>query len=232
MALVQYGGGITDARGSIGGQVHSRNRFGNYIRARTTPVNPNSIRQNSVRDDLSNVVALWANTLTQVQRDQWGVYAAAIPRQNKLGQTVFLTGFNWFVGNNTMRSQNGVPVVTVGPATLSLPIPDPTLSIAASEATQVLTVTFDDTLAWAGEDDAAMQIQMGIPQPATREFFNGPWRIAGSLLGDNAIPLVSPLPVTAPFPIQEGQLVYIRARITRADGRVSDFFRTTAVVAA
>lgn len=49
MALVQFGGGILDARGSIGGQVFSKNRFGNYMRARITPVNPNSARQAVVR---------------------------------------------------------------------------------------------------------------------------------------------------------------------------------------
>jgi len=232
MALVAYGGGITDARGSIGGQVHSRNRSGNYIRARTTPVNPNTVRQNGVRDNLSNAVALWANTLTQAQRDQWGVYAAAIPRQNKLGQTIFLTGFNWFVGNNTMRLTNGLPVVSAGPATLSLPVPDPTFAITVDETNQEISVVFDDTMDYIDEDDAGMQVQMGIPQPVTREFFNGPWRIADTILGDSVTPLTSPQTMDAPYPVQEGQRVYARARITRADGRVSDFFRATTVVIA
>jgi len=230
--LVQYGGGILDARGSIGGQVHSKNRYGNYVRARTTPVNPNSMRQNAVRDDLSNVVALWGNTLTQAQRDQWGVYAAAIPRSNKLGQTVFHTGFNWFVGNNVMRLQNGVAVVPAGPATLSLPVPDSAFDVAVDETNQEIEVTFDDTMEWLDEDGGAMQIQMGMPQPATREFFNGPWRIAGTILGDSITAPTTPATIPVPFPVQEGQRVYVKARITRLDGRVSDFFRVTTLVIA
>ncbi|GAI27992.1 unnamed protein product, partial [marine sediment metagenome] len=55
MALVQYGGGVLDARGSIGGQVHSKNRFGSYIRARTTPVNPQTNRQDAVRVAVSSL---------------------------------------------------------------------------------------------------------------------------------------------------------------------------------
>ncbi|GAH28464.1 unnamed protein product, partial [marine sediment metagenome] len=38
MALVKYGAGIIQMSGSIAGDVHARNRFGNYIRPRTKPV--------------------------------------------------------------------------------------------------------------------------------------------------------------------------------------------------
>ena len=99
MALVQYGGGVLDARGSIGGQVHSKNRFGNYIRARTTPVNPQSTRQNFVRNIVQYLSQRWSNTLTQLQRDGWEVYAAAITRANKLGAQIKLTGFNHYINS-------------------------------------------------------------------------------------------------------------------------------------
>ncbi|GAH13494.1 unnamed protein product, partial [marine sediment metagenome] len=49
MSLVKYGGGIVQMSGSIAGNTFARNRYGNYVRARTKPINPNSDRQVVVR---------------------------------------------------------------------------------------------------------------------------------------------------------------------------------------
>ena len=115
--LVQYGGGVLDARGSIGGQTASRNRFGNYLRARTTPVNPRSSKQNKVRAVVQYLAQYWSNTLTQAQRDGWEVYAAAITRTNKLGAQIKLTGFNHFIRSNTPLLQSD-KTIGVGRATV------------------------------------------------------------------------------------------------------------------
>ncbi|GAH50296.1 unnamed protein product, partial [marine sediment metagenome] len=48
MALVKLGGGIVQISGSIAGNTFARNRFGNYMRSRTKPVNPNSTRQTDI----------------------------------------------------------------------------------------------------------------------------------------------------------------------------------------
>ncbi len=232
MATIRFGAGIVDARGSIGGTVFSRNRGGAYMRARTTPINPNTPRQGLVRADLSNVVALWSDSLSQANRDQWGVYAAAIPRTNRLGETIFWTGFNTFVGSATMRLQNDLPVVSIGPATLSLPVPDSDMSASASVATQLLTINFTDSLTWTGENSAGMQIRMGTPVPETRNFFNGPYRIAGTLEGSASSAISSPQTLPVPFEVQLGQKVFVQGTITRADGRVSNSFRDDAIIEA
>ena len=59
MALIKYGGGIVDMSGSIAGNTHARNRFGNYMRARTKPVNPNSDRQVAIRAIVSYLAEFW-----------------------------------------------------------------------------------------------------------------------------------------------------------------------------
>lgn len=230
--LVKYGGGILGASGSIGGQTHARNRFGNYVRARTKPVNPNTARQQSVRSALIAIVARWGQNLTAAQRSQWDTYAANIAWQNKLGETVKLTGFNMYVRSNTALAAAGIVPQDDGPAILALPGGDNTLAVTASETTQLLSVSFDDTFEWLDEDDGALIVSMGLPQSATREFFNGPWRIAGTVAGSSTVPPTTPQTFAGPYAFQETQLVYIRARIIRADGRVSQFFRTSGVAAA
>lgn len=232
MALVKYGGGITGISGSIGGQTHARNRFGNYIRQRTKPVNPNTALQQAVRNAIIGLTGRWSSTLTAPQRGQWNAYAQAIAWQNKLGETVKLTGFNMYIRSNAAIDAAGGVTVDDGPAILSLPDGDPVFEIAISEATQLVSVTFDDTLEWLDEDGGWMLVSVGTPVNVTRNFFDGPWRIAGAIEGDSTTPPTTPATLPAPFAYQENQLVYGKARIIREDGRVSQFFRDSVSVAA
>ncbi|MCK4960716.1 MAG: hypothetical protein KAT00_14990, partial [Planctomycetes bacterium] len=148
MALVQYGGGVLDARGSIGGQVHSKNRFGNYIRARTTPVNPQSARQNVIRAVIQDLSQRWSAQLTQNQRDLWEVYAAAIARTNKLGGQIKLTGFNHYIRSNSIRLQSADNTIGDGPGLLTLPPADPTFTCTVDEAAQQISVAYNAALDW------------------------------------------------------------------------------------
>lgn len=230
--LIQYGAGVLDARGSIGGQTFSRNRYGAYARARTTPVNPNSSRQVQVRAFISALASAWSATLTAAQRLEWEVYADAISMTNRLGQSIKLTGFNHFVRGNAARLQCGFSQVAAGPTELALPPADATFAVAISEATQLITVTFDDTADWCDEDDAAMSIAMSSPRGGGVSYLNGPFRFADSIDGDSVTPPSTGDTVAVPFPVAEGQVVAVRARIMRADGRLSSPFRLVAAVAA
>ena len=232
MALVQYGGGILDARGSIGGQVHSKNRFGNYIRARITPVNPRSSRQNTIRAVIQSLAQQWSNILTSAQRAAWEVYADAIVRQNALGAQIKLTGFNHFIRSNSPRMQLADSVIVIGPTTLTLPPGDPTFACEVDETNQQIAVTFDDTLGWPQIDDGQMYVSMSIPKAAGVSFIGGPFRVAAALDGDTASPLTSPQVIAAPFPVAEDQNVVCRARISEADGRLSDIFQHQSSVVA
>jgi len=231
MALVQYGGGVLDARGSIGGQVHSRNRFGNYIRSRTTPVNPQSGRQNTIRAIISALASYWSTTMSAANRALWELYADAIVRQNKLGATIKLTGFNHFVRSNAFILQNGGAQVDAGPTTLTLPGADPTFECEVDEAGQEIAVTFDNALPWAIAVGGHMGVYMSAPKAAGVSFIGGPWRLAGTIDGA-VIPPTSPATLTVPFPVAEGQNVVCRARIVELDGRLSDYFQQFSSVVA
>jgi len=232
MALVQYGGGILGMRGSVGGQVHSKNRFGNYIRARTVPVNPNTQRQSTMRAIVASLATYWSATLSVAERAAWEVYAASITFTNKLGEQVNLTGFNHFVRSNSFALQNGGAVVAAGPTTLTLPGEDPTFAVTISEATQELTVVFDDTLAWANADGGLMGVYCSKPQSAGTSFITGPWKLAGTIDGATAVPPATPATIDSPWPIAEGQVIAVRARLMEVDGRLSDHFLSQFIVAA
>jgi hypothetical protein len=230
--LVKWGGGIVDGRGSIGGTTFSRNRYGAIARARTKPVNPKTALQSAVRALMATISQAWFALVSIAQRADWAVYAANVPAKNKLGEVINLTGFNMFVKSNMAAQNAGLPQILDGPAVFTLPGEDPTFAVVASEATQDLACTFDALAAWVDEDDAALIVQMGIPQNDSINFFDGPWRHAGAILGDGTTPPVTGDSVTAPFPIVAGQKIFTRARIILADGRLSDWFRVDSICGA
>ena len=230
--LVKWGGGIVDGRGSIGGTTFSRNRYGAIARARTSPVNPNSSRQSAIRTIISFVAASWLALLTSVQRAAWGVFASNVPATNKLGEVINLSGNNQFVKTNTVRQNVGLPVLLIAPVIFTLPGEDTLFTASVDAGTGKVTVAFDDTRDWVDEDDGRLVVQVGIPVNESVSFFNGPWRHAGAVEGNLAIPPTTPdATIDVPFAIADGQKVFIRAKILREDGRVSDWFRDESIVA-
>jgi len=222
MALVKFGGGITQMSGSIAGNTFARNRYGNYVRSRTKPVNPNSTSQGVARSSVSFLTARWHDTLTAAQRVAWGTYANAVAMKNKLGETTYLSGFNHYIRSNAQRKQNALSTISAGPTTLALPGKDTTLAIQLNAAAQQISVVFDNTLPWAAETGSYMLLYMGSPQLATRNFFAGPWKYAGKISGATGSAPTSPQVINAPFTITAGQKVWCYATIVMLDGRVTE----------
>ncbi|KKM64245.1 hypothetical protein LCGC14_1503300 [marine sediment metagenome] len=231
MAIFLPGPIVGEIRGSEGGTTFSRNRFGQYTRQRSIPVNPNTGRQASARSRLAGAAILWSLTLTQVQRDAWDLYATSIIWINALGQPVSLPGFQFFIRMFTAFLQAGIPAVLDGPTTLALPSPDSTFAASISEATQLISVVFDNTLAWANQDDGAMMIHMAQPRGAGRKFIGPPTRFAGAIFGNSTTPPTSPQTIAVPFAVAVDQNTDVKYRIGEADGRLSGLFLDAVSVA-
>jgi len=232
MALVKFGGGITQMAGSIAGNVFARNRYGNYVRARTKPTNPNTARQQVIRAALAQLTTRWSDTLTAAQRAAWDLYAANVAMLNRLGESTYLSGYNHYIRSNVPILRLGGTIVDAGPTTFELPAQDPTLAVTASEATQQLTVAFDDTMDFDNETGGYLMLAQGSPQNPQRNFFAGPYRIYAAVIGVTGSPVASPSVSVGGFAIAEGQHQWITARIIRADGRLSEPFRDDCFVGA
>lgn len=232
MALIKLGGGVSDIRGSIGGTVFSKNRYGSYTRNRTIPVNPGSAAQTKIRACSGQIRDAWFNTLTTAQRAAWAVYANNVQVQNRLGETITLTGWNMFARTNLAMLYNDYDIVADAPTEFSLAEQDSTLAITVSEASQEISVAFDDTMTWCDEDGAALIIYASRPQNPTVNYFKGPYLVAGKIEGDSVTPPTTPTTISVPFAVVEGQKVFAQARIVRADGRLSEPFRVNCSVGA
>lgn len=134
MALLTFGTNITQARGSAGGSVYSRNKGGGYMRARVTPLNPRSGAQTLVRTNFALNAKFWSGTLTATQRAEWLAFAIANPLVNVLGASIVVSGLAMMMKLNQVLAQLGTGPLTDPPADLSVDaIPQPTtLNVAAS----------------------------------------------------------------------------------------------------
>lgn len=228
MALIKFGAGIVGMAGKIAGTVFARNRSGAYARAWAKPVNPRTDRQNAIRALTGILAGLWA-ALSAAQRAAWNLYANGVTVTNRLGESMKLSGYNMFCRSNAARLYASLDAVSDGPIVMNLAEADETLAATITAATNTVAVAFDNTKDWANEDDGAMLIYVGEPQNGNVQFFNGPWRYAGKIEGDGTTAPSSPANITAPFEIGVGQKVFVQARVSRADGRLSEFFRTSSI---
>lgn len=218
--------------GSIAGNTFARNRYGNYVRSRTKPVNPNTAGQQAVRAAVTYLSTYWAATCTIAQRAAWNLYAANVNMKNKLGETINLSGFNHFIRSNALLARFGGTIVAAGPVVFELPETDPNLGIAGSEAAQQLSCSWDDALPWADENGAFIYFYQGIPQNGQRNFFDGPWQYLGGVAGVNGAPPPGPSLFAPKWAIAEDQRQWIYARIFRVDGRISTPFRADCIITA
>lgn len=215
----------TDLSGSVGGITASHNRGGAYFRNRSIPVNPSSVFQQAVRDSVSQLSTAWGEDLDQSQRDSWEAYGAAVGFQNRIGDTIFLTGQQMYIRSNVPALQTLLPRQDDGPVILDLgSFTAPTIT-SITAATSVLLLAFTDSDLWANEDDSAMLVYASRGHSATRNFPKVSMRFAGRIDGDGVSPPTSPASITIPFVVAVGQRVFIQGRISRTDGRLSTLFR-------
>lgn len=225
MAQIKLGAGIADMRGSIGGVVFSRNRSGAYARNRTIPVNPGSALQLEVRAAIGQVRAAWFEDLSTSARAAWKTYADNVPVINRLGEQIHLTGWNMFARTNTFQVYHGKPIITAAPTDFSTAEMDGNFAaVGADDGT--ITLTIDNTLGWANEAGGRMEVYVSAPQNGTKNFYKGPYNKVSTILGATPVPPVVSQTFAMPQAVVIGQRVFLMARIFRADGRLSQIFRT------
>lgn len=101
--------------GSVGAVTSSRNRSGQYRRARANPTQPRTPAQVNARARLTTCSANWRG-LTAAQRAAWNAFANSFSVVNSIGSTINLTGAQCFVKVNTVNLQNGTAIVNVPPS--------------------------------------------------------------------------------------------------------------------
>lgn len=114
MAKFTPGPFVSAVSGSIGGTTFSRNRGGQYTRARAVPITSTTVFALAAKSRLSTASSAWQG-LTDAQRTSWAFWADANPTTNTLGMSITLTGQQAFVGNHTRMALADAATLTEPP---------------------------------------------------------------------------------------------------------------------
>lgn len=169
--------------GSYAGVTSSRNRFGQYVRNRATPVNPASTFQTTVRARMSQNASDWRN-LTALQRTGWNDLGLQIQRSNSLGSTYNMTGFMAYcmINNNNMAAGNA----QVSDAPI-LAIPDPLATITPTVTAASFSIAYTVTPLVTG----ARLFLYASPQRSAGRGFENDMRLISVSAAAAASPLVA-----------------------------------------
>ena len=211
---------FSQASGSVAGLVFTHGRAGMTVRSRSTPTNPNTARQRTIKHALARLSPYWAQLLTQAERDAWNLYGANVVMTNAIGQAFNLTGSNHFLRANIPRIQSGISVLETAPSIFDLGTFTAPTIFSIENVLQDFNIAFDNTDDWAGAATGHMICYAGRPRGPGIEFFGGPYRFGDELPG-NPAPPASPFNFNSPWRFALGQSCWVQIRIIQTDGRLS-----------
>lgn len=137
---IKFGAFVVDGRGKIGGTVFSRNKGGAFARNKVTPVNPNTLAQQAIRNVFGFVSGAWRG-LTQAQRNAWNEAVNQWTTTDVFADVLVPSGKALFQRLNTVLYNIGFDVLVEPPTPLS-PSGQVLASCTAEETGQVISPVF------------------------------------------------------------------------------------------
>jgi len=144
MARVLYTAAIAAIRGKLAGSVFSRNKGGEIIRTKVTPINPKSSHQSAQRAIVSDLSKAYSNTLTAAERQAWTSFGQSTNAKSVFGTSLILSGIAAFQKLNII-------IITAGGTQINTPpigqtvVSILTASLVANHTGPLLTLTFTPT---------------------------------------------------------------------------------------
>lgn len=213
MAKILPGPMGVEPRGQMGGVVFSRNRYGMYVRNNSSPVNPDTPRQQAIRGFFTQMTQHWRDTLTAAQRAAWEDYAAETPFIDQYGLKQHSSGANKYIAFNTPWVDRGQARVDDAPTT---PGQGPLLSatLTGDTVAGIQLTAYAPTILAA---DRILILRCAAVVSQSRNFYNGPFTMWGAQAGDVALPVL----LVQPAQCAVGQRWFFRFRALISDGRIS-----------
>lgn len=213
MASIRGAFGGAQIKGSIGSTTFQQGPSGTIIRSRTTPVNPNSGSQVSIRGAMAIESSAWTNILTGAQRAAWADYALGTPLPNRFGESINVGGRQMYLRTNVARNYLGLSRVVTAPATPG--VAAPTVPTLTGDTTDGLEIASVDVVPGAG---GVMIVRTGIAVNQARNFYKAPFTLVGAVTNTT----VFPLNLIAPAGVSIGQRYFVAVRTFEALGKVSE----------
>lgn len=201
--------------GSMRGVVFSHNKGGAYLRGRTIPTNPTSVKQSFIRAAVATLSSGWSG-LSAADQLLWNQWASLNPVTDSLGNSFQRSGQQAYVGLNTRLAIGGVAAIATPPPGTG-PSDLLTLVVTATAPTGI-SAAFTATPLAAGQKILLWQT---LPGSSGRD----PNRRASRLVGITAAAAASPAVFVSPYPGMVGQTSNFWAQVMDANGLVSPGIR-------
>src|SRR3954467_9106497 len=209
--------------GSYQGLTASRNRFGQYMRTRASPVQPRTTAQLNQRARMTTNAAAWRG-LTDAQRAGWLSLGLAITRTDSLGSSYDMNGFMAYCSVNNNKLDAGDAAVSDAPAIVT---PADLLTATITLSSVAFSVAYTATpLA------AANRLFIWVsPQRSAGRFFEGDYRLLTITAAAAASPANILAAYTAKFGVPvTGKRIFLNLE-TYQGGFKGSPFATSSVVA-
>jgi len=155
--------------GSYQGLTASRNRFGQYMRTRASPVQPRTVPQVNQRARMTTNAAAW-RSLTDAQRAGWAALGLSISRTDSLGQTYTLNGFAAYCLVNNNKLDAGDAAISDATAIVT---PADLLTVTITLTSAALSIAYTATPLAAG----VRLFIWASPQRSAGRKFEGDYRL-------------------------------------------------------
>lgn len=211
MALVVDPHNSGMASGSVGSLTASRNRAGAIMRRRVKPVQPRSPAVTKQRYAFTKQNRNFLN-LTVAQQTLWDQFGDANPVTNKLGQSIYNTGINWYIALSSRLYRANVSIASSPPINAE-PTFLPYVSIAQNSAGEGIKIGFNESFSlanrvWVYGTGALSQ---------SRNFKSKSMRLL--TLFNNQVTSANPTLIASP--VQDGTAYQFETRSVDAHGRAT-----------
>lgn len=180
-----------DARGTLGGVVFSRNRYGSYVRSHVSPVQPRTSRQLAQRESFTFASKSW-RLLTAAQREAWRTFAATQTFENIFGLSKRLSGQALYMKLNLglVTCCRSDPDAECCPNALT----DPPTSLNTCCLSNFEVECEDLAATWGpdGDDNCCLAIYATAPHSPGRKFVEGEYRLIAVVDSGTSADLVDP----------------------------------------
>jgi len=105
----------------MGGNTFSNTLQGRVLKAKAIPVLGNSIKQVDTKQIMARVSTAWQG-LTDLERYQWGLYAASVSFVNSLGVVYSINGFQMYCRSSAASLSGTAPFAVLLPTMNGLPM--------------------------------------------------------------------------------------------------------------
>lgn len=214
MAIVRFGGGVSELRGSIAGNTFSRSRAGGIVRNRITPINPSTTFQSAVRNNFAQAVSEFRN-LSAPKIDEWNTFAQTLSFQNALGQDYTPSAEEVYLRSSLNLSRINIP--PLGAAPIATPDPPVITSPGVADISAALGVlTLAQVAGFAATATSIIVVETSLPVQSSINNFSRLYKQLGFFVLAATIDFLSSMEnrflAGGSIPASTGQAVGIRLR--------------------